>query len=255
MIVRPKKSLGQHFLTQPDIAERIANSCNDESFDRIIEVGPGKGMLTQFLIPNHLEKLTVIEIDDESIIYLQQNFPQLKNHLINDDFLQMDLTFFNAEKIAIIGNYPYNISSQIIFKVIENRHLVTCCAGMFQREVALRICASPGNKDYGILSVLTQAFYNCEYLFTVDEHVFHPPPKVKSGVIKIKRNKLNQLDCDEVKFKLVVKTAFNQRRKTMHNALKPINNTGIDFPYKSQRAEELSVAQFVELTNILYPHN
>lgn len=253
MIVRPKKKLGQHFLTQPAIAERIAHTIDGCTFQRLIEVGPGKGMLTQFLIPNHLDKLSVVEIDDESVAYLQENFLQLQNHLINDDFLQMDLSYFNVKAIAVIGNYPYNISSQIIFKVIDNRHLVSCCTGMFQREVALRICAAPGNKDYGILSVLTQAFYDTEYLFTVDENVFHPPPKVKSGVIKIWRNEVSQLDCDEAKFKLVVKAAFNQRRKTLHNALKTLNESKHDVPYRNLRAEELSVSQFVELTNILFP--
>ncbi|MBK8848347.1 MAG: ribosomal RNA small subunit methyltransferase A [Bacteroidetes bacterium] len=252
MQVAPKKSFGQHFLKDDAIAFAIADSFGEEEFDTVVEVGPGKGILTKHLFTKYGNKLSAVEVDEDSISYLQTNYPALAERIIYNDFLQIDLSIFNSTKIAVIGNYPYNISTQIIFKVLDYKDLVASCAGMFQLEVAKRICAVPGNKDYGILSVLAQAWYNCKLTMTVHEHVFEPPPKVKSGVILMERNSVTKLNCNEAQFKTVVKAAFNQRRKTLNNALKSINVNHKKIPYAGLRAETLSVSQFEELTNELY---
>jgi len=243
--VRAKKHLGQHFLKDETIASGIAGSLSPESVN-VLEVGPGTGVLTKYLLQRNNEKLVAVEVDRESCAYLHEHYPQLGTNLIEADFLKMDLRSLFTRPFAIIGNFPYNISSQIFFKVLENRDLVTEVVGMIQREVAVRIAASPGKKDFGILSVLLQAWYDIEYLFTVDEHVFSPPPRVKSAVIRLTRNTVTKLGCDEKLFLQVVKTAFNQRRKTLHNALKPLADYNGDFAGK--RAEQLSVAQFITLT-------
>ncbi|MBQ1723975.1 MAG: 16S rRNA (adenine(1518)-N(6)/adenine(1519)-N(6))-dimethyltransferase RsmA, partial [Muribaculaceae bacterium] len=218
--VRAKKALGQHFLTDLSVAERIALTVSEYKNLPLIEVGPGMGVLTQFLLQNGHD-LKVVELDTESVNYLSQCYPQLDGRIIEADFLKLDLAQVTGQpQFVVIGNYPYNISSQILFKVLDYKDQVVCCSGMFQREVAQRIAAPPGNKTYGILSVLLQAWYDIEYLFTVDEHVFNPPPKVKSGVIKLVRNEVKQLDCNERLFKTIVKTSFGQRRKTLRNSLR-----------------------------------
>lgn len=255
--VRPKKALGQHFLTDLDIARRIALTLEPTSSLPTIEVGPGMGVLTRFLLDEGLD-LKVVEIDTESIDYLRDEFPDLDGRIIDRDFLALDLrdVFPGATAINVIGNYPYNISSQIFFHILEYRDLVECCSGMLQREVAQRIAAAPGTKARGILSVLLQAWYDVEYLFTVDENVFNPPPKVKSGVIRLTRRRdVTDLGCDEALFKRVVKTSFGQRRKTLRNSLRPLfGAAGIPpaaEPMMGMRPEQLSVAQFIELTNII----
>ena len=213
-LVRPKKALGQHFLVDLNIARKIVDSMSND-VNVIVEVGAGMGVLTQYLIQDSLEKLRVVEIDTESIEYLKNVYPQLGENLIHGDFLKTDLSKFASEKIGVIGNFPYNISSQIFFQVLKYRNQVDEVVGMIQKEVAERIAAGPGSKTYGILSVLLQAWYDIEYLFTVHENVFNPPPKVKSAVIRMRRNNVNQLDCDEKTFVMVVKQSFNQRRKTL----------------------------------------
>ena len=230
------------------VAQRIANSLELSHQTPVGEIGPGMGVLTQFLLQNPLVDLTAIEIDTESVTYLHQHYPNLK--VIEGDFLKLDLkTLYPDTAFMVIGNFPYNISSQIFFKVLEYRDQIPCCAGMIQKEVAERIAASHGSKTYGITSVLLQAFYDIEYLFTVHEHVFDPPPKVKSAVVRLTRNQTQELGCNEKLFILVVKTAFNQRRKTMRNSLKPIlNGVAVEDEVFSKRPEQLSVAQFVELT-------
>lgn len=251
-LVRPKKFLGQHFLTDLSIAQDIANTVDVCAGLPVLEVGPGMGVLTQFLLRKD-RPLKVVELDRESIAYLHANFPNLKGNIIEGDFLKMDLRqVFNSQPFVLTGNYPYNISSQIFFKMLDNKDLIPCCTGMIQKEVAERMAASPGSKTYGILSVLMQAWYQVEYLFTVNEHVFNPPPKVKSAVIRMTRNDTQKLGCDEVLFKQVVKTTFNQRRKTLRNSIKPI--VGPDCPLLAdelfnRRPEQLSVAEFVSLTN------
>lgn len=254
--VKPKKALGQHFLTDLGIARRIADTLQPHAALPVLEVGPGTGVLTRFLLENGYD-VKVAEIDSESVAYLRENFPELDGRIIDGDFLRLDLNevFPDAAKINVIGNYPYNISSQIFFHVLEYRDRVECCSGMLQREVAERLAAPAGTKARGILSVLLQAWYDVEYLFTVSEHVFNPPPKVKSGVIRMTRNATTDLGCDERQFKSVVKTAFGQRRKTLRNSLKGM------FPPKSPllestamlslRPEQLSVENFIELTNII----
>lgn len=251
--VRPKKALGQHFLVDLSIAERIADTLNDYVGSPILEVGPGMGVLTEFLLSKGHD-LRVVELDGESVDYLERNFPQLDGRIIADDFLRLDLGTIYDAPFCIIGNYPYNISSQIFFKVLDYRDRVVCCSGMLQKEVAERITAKPGSKTYGILSVLLQAWYDCEYLFTVSEHVFNPPPKVKSGVIRLTRNAVTTLGCDEAKFKTVVKTAFGQRRKTLRNSLKSlIGDAAIAAdPIFNRRPEQLSVDDFVNLTNLIF---
>ena len=248
--VRAKKHLGQHFLKDLGIARDIAQSLSLNNYSKLLEVGPGMGVLTQFLIPLDTETF-VIEIDKESVSYLKKHYPELDNHLIEGDFLKLPLQEIFKEPIAIIGNFPYNISSQILFKAIDHKDLIPEIVGMFQKEVAERVVSPPGSKKYGITSVLLQCYYDAEYLFTVDETVFDPPPKVKSAVIRLKRNDRDKLDCDEKKFIQVVKTAFGQRRKTLRNALKSLNlvdeNTASQ--YLSLRAEQLSVEDFMNLTS------
>ncbi|MBA5630175.1 16S rRNA (adenine(1518)-N(6)/adenine(1519)-N(6))-dimethyltransferase RsmA [Moheibacter lacus] len=247
MSVKAKKHLGQHFLKDENIAKQIVDAMRWEGYEQALEIGPGMGVLTQFLIKEK-KKISVVEIDSESVEYLNQHYPELP--IYAEDFLRMNLAEkFKNEPIAVIGNFPYNISSQIVFKVIENRNQVPEMVGMFQKEVAERICAKEGSKIYGILSVLTQAYFKAEYLFTVDENVFNPPPKVKSGVIRLTRIR-EKLEVDEKLFFQVVKAAFNQRRKTLRNALKSLNLSQheIEENFLNLRAEQLSVQQFVELT-------
>lgn len=254
--VRPKKFLGQHFLKDLDIARRIADTLDDFSDLPVVEVGPGMGVLTQYLIEKGRD-LKVVEIDRESVPYLHEHFPALDGKVVEGDFLQLDLTELFKGQFCLIGNYPYNISSQIFFKVLEYKNQIPCCSGMIQKEVAERIAAKPGNKTYGILSVLLQAWYDIEYLFTVSEKVFDPPPKVKSAVVKLVRNERQQLSCDEKLFKTVVKTGFNQRRKTLRNSMKPLlgkENEAYSSPIFDERPERLSVADFEALTNIVAAH-
>ncbi len=281
-LVRPKKALGQHFLVDLNIARNIVNALGTDH-DVVIEVGAGMGVLTQYLIENQLDKLQVVEIDTESVEFLKKKFPELEGHLILGDFLKQDLTSFRAEcsdrhydrlqgaekspaiegdsstalgmtgnDVAVIGNFPYNISSQIFFQILKYRNNVSECVGMIQKEVAERIAAGPGSKTYGILSVLLQAWYDIEYLFTVHENVFNPPPKVKSAVIRLKRNSVKELGCDEEMFVTVVKQAFNQRRKTLRNSLRSMIPVEIiENEIFNKRPEQLSVQEFVELVNQL----
>ena len=250
--VKPKKFLGQHFLTDLNIADRIAATLDDYRGMPVLEVGPGMGVLTQFLLERGHD-VTVVELDRESVDYLQRNFPQLEGRIIGEDFLKLDLGSLFDSNFCVIGNYPYNISSQIFFKVLDYRDRITCCSGMLQKEVAERIAARPGSKTYGILSVLLQAWYDIEYLFTVDEHVFNPPPKVKSGVIRLRRNSVTDLGCDERQLKNVVKTSFGQRRKTLRNSLRSLAKSDdvLKDEIFNKRPEQLSVAEFIRLTNLL----
>jgi 16S rRNA (adenine1518-N6/adenine1519-N6)-dimethyltransferase len=254
--VKPKKNLGQHFLKDTEIAKHIAETLDGFPLLPVLEVGPGTGMLTRYLIEKG-RNLTVVEIDRQSTAYLREHFPELKNKIIENDFLKLDLgKLYNNSAFCLIGNYPYNISSQIFFKVLDNKNIIPCCAGMIQKDVAERIIAPPGNKTYGILSVLLQTWYNIEYLFTVGEQAFIPPPKVKSAVVRLTRNQREKLDCNEKLFKSVVKTGFNQRRKMLRNSLKsllPDESRMPDDPLLNQRPEQLSIAQFEELTNLLEP--
>ena len=248
--VKPKKFLGQHFLKDLDIARRIADTVKDYGEMPILEIGPGTGVLTQFLLSAGHD-LTVVEIDRESVAYLRAHFPALDGRILEEDFLKLPLDRIFPDRFCVIGNYPYNISSQIFFKVLDYKDRIPCCSGMIQKEVAERMASGPGNKDYGILSVLMQAWYDIEYLFTVSEQVFDPPPKVKSAVIRMTRNHVTDLGCSERLFKQVVKTSFNQRRKTLRNSLKPL--LGKDCPLLEnelfdKRPEQLSVEQFVALT-------
>jgi 16S rRNA (adenine1518-N6/adenine1519-N6)-dimethyltransferase len=247
--VRAKKFLGQHFLTDLGIAQNIANSLSLDHYDTVLEVGPGMGVLTQFILPLNIETY-VIEIDKESVVYLKKHYPKLEHHLIEGDFLKLPIESIFKKPLAVIGNFPYNISTQILFKVLDHKDLIPEIVGMFQKEVAERIASPPGSKKYGIISVFLQCYYEVEYLFTVDETVFDPPPKVKSAVIRLKRNDRKKLECNEVLFTKVVKTAFNQRRKTLRNALKSLNlvdeNTANQ--YLPLRAEQLSVEDFINLT-------
>lgn len=255
MQVRAKKSLGQHFLTDLSIAQRIAETLDEHRHQPTLEVGPGMGVLTEPLLERGHD-LTVVELDQESVRYLQFNFPQLDGRIVPEDFLKLDLRqLYGDRTFNIIGNYPYNISSQIFFKVLEYKDQVTCCSGMLQREVAQRIAAAPGSKTRGILSVLLQAWYDIEYLFTVDEHVFNPPPKVKSGVIRLTRNNITDLGCDQRLMKTVVKTAFGQRRKTMRNSLRPLlpkASPVLERDIFGKRPEQLSVSEFIDLTNMVH---
>jgi 16S rRNA (adenine1518-N6/adenine1519-N6)-dimethyltransferase len=248
--VKAKKFLGQHFLTDEKIAERIVESLSPET-NHVLEIGPGMGVLTKYLIKKEELDFHVVEIDRESVAYLHDHYPTLD--VIEGDFLQYNLTSLFQDTFSIIGNFPYNISSQILFKVFDNRDKVTEVVGMFQKEVAERVAAGPGSKTYGILSVLLSAFYNIEYLFTVNENVFNPPPKVKSAVIRLKRNDVKGLECDEKLFTQVVKTGFNQRRKTLRNALRQLNMPldKISEEILAKRAEQLSVAQFIEITKTI----
>ncbi len=247
--VKPKKNLGQHFLRDKGIAARIAGTLSGEGYDSVLEIGPGTGILTGFLLEREFPDFRVIEIDNESVHFLHENFPAL-NEIIRGDFLKMDIDSMFSGKLGITGNFPYDISTQILFKVLNHRDKVIELTGMFQKEVAERICANPGSKTYGILSVLTQAFYTTEYLFTVPEYVFSPPPKVKSGVIRLTRNKVSRLSCDESLFFMVVKASFNQRRKTLRNSVRAaFDLKAEDYPDFGLRPEQLSVDQFVNLTN------
>jgi 16S rRNA (adenine1518-N6/adenine1519-N6)-dimethyltransferase len=239
-----------------DIARRIADTLDDFSDVPVIEVGPGTGVLTQFLLEKNKE-LTVVELDRESVPYLDEHYPALRGHIVEADFLTLDLSQIYKDRFCVIGNYPYNISSQIFFKVLDYKNQIPCCSGMIQKEVAERIAAGPGGKTYGILSVLLQAWYDVEYLFTVSEKVFDPPPKVKSAVVKLVRNNRQTLGCDERLFKTVVKTGFNQRRKTLRNSMKPLLGKDCEAyanPIFAERPERLSVADFEELTNIVAAH-
>ncbi len=252
--VRAKKKLGQHFLKNEDIALKIVESLSRTGeYKHVLEVGPGMGVLTKYLLQHTEYETHVIDIDRESIGYLKVNFPALEKNIIEGDFLKLDLeTLFNGP-FAVIGNFPYNISTEILFKVLDHKNQVPEVVGMFQKEVAERIAAKPRNKTYGITSVLLQAFYNIEYLFTVGENEFIPPPRVKSAVIRLHRNDVQQLDCDEKKFKQIVKAGFNQRRKTLRNSIKAfqLKPEFSNHKYLTQRAEELSVADFVALTNMV----
>jgi 16S rRNA (adenine1518-N6/adenine1519-N6)-dimethyltransferase len=252
--VRPKKALGQHFLKDLHIAQRIADSLSAYTHLPLVEVGPGMGVLTQYLLQAG-HQLTVVEIDHESVAYLEQHYPALQDHIIEGDFLQIDLDTHFPTPFCLIGNYPYNISSQIFFKVLEHKDHIPCCAGMLQKEVAERLAAGPGSRTYGILSVLLQAWYTVEYLFTVSEQVFDPPPKVKGGVIRITRNTRTELGCSEALFRTVVKTSFNQRRKTLRNSMKPLlgkASPAYDLPLFDKRPEQLTVEQFIELTHLTH---
>jgi len=244
--VRAKKNLGQHFLKDKDIAKRIVDSLQTKNLSKVLEIGPGMGVLTQFLLQDSSFETSVVEIDRESVEYLNQHFPELKDRIISADFLEMNLHTYFQEPFAIIGNFPYNISSQIFFKVLEYRNQIPEVVGMLQKEVAERLATGPGSKTYGILSVFLQAYYDIEYLFTVDEDQFIPPPKVKGGVIRITRNQKEHLDCDEKLFKSIVKMAFNQRRKTMRNSLKTMITTDElkANPIFDKRPEQLGVAEF-----------
>ena len=254
--VRPKKNLGQHFLTDLNIAKRIADTVDACPEIPVLEVGPGMGVMTQYLVEKP-RPFKVVEIDRESVAYLQENFPRLRDNIIGGDFLRMDLhEVFEGQQFVLTGNYPYDISSQIFFKMLDNKDLIPCCTGMIQHEVALRIASQPGNKQYGILSVLIQAWYHVEYLFQVEPGVFNPPPKVQSSVIRMTRNEVTDLGCDEQLFRRVVKTVFNQRRKMLRVSLKQIlsdaqlstlNSNFSDL--LTRRPEQLSIPEFVDLTN------
>lgn len=246
--------MGQHFLKDENIARKIVESLiHKQLYKKVLEIGPGTGVLTKYLIQDNSFETSVVELDRQSVDYLNGTYPQLKDRIISADFLRMDLSVLYTESFAVIGNFPYNISSQILFKVLDHRNQVPEVVGMFQKEVAERIAAKPKTKSYGIISVLLQTFYDIEYLFTVEPDVFIPPPKVKSAVIRLVRNTVQKLNCDEQLFIKVVKTGFNQRRKTLRNALKTfaIHPDYLTHKFFSQRAEELSVNEFVELTNIV----
>lgn len=249
--VKPKKHLGQHFLTDLNIAKKIVESLDISTPMPVLEIGPGMGVLTQFLVKRPECNTTVVELDQESVVYLENLYPELP--IIPGDFLKLNLNSHFQEPFALIGNFPYNISSQIFFRLLENRNLIPLCVGMIQKEVAERIAAKPGNKTYGILSVLLQAWYDIEYLFTVHENVFNPPPKVKSAVIRLKRNKVQQLPCDEALFFRIVKMGFNQRRKTLRNSLKAIlpENQEPLAEFLPKRPEQLSVEEFIQLACLM----
>jgi 16S rRNA (adenine1518-N6/adenine1519-N6)-dimethyltransferase len=252
MQVRPKKSLGQHFLTDLSVASRIADTVDSCPSIPILELGPGMGVLTQYLMQKERE-LKVVEIDRESVEYLHSHYPSLHDNILGADFLKMDLSsVFSGRPFVLTGNYPYNISSQIFFKMLDYKDFIPCCTGMIQKEVAERLASAPGSKVYGVLSILIQAWYDVEYLFTVDEHVFDPPPKVKSAVIRLTRNDKTSLGCDERLFRRIVKTVFTMRRKMLRNGMKQI--IGSDAPMLSdplfnKRPEQLSIDDFIELTN------
>lgn len=251
-LVKPKKFLGQHFLKDLGVAQDIADTVDACPDLPVLEVGPGMGVLTQFLMKKE-RPVKVVELDYESVAYLRQHYPELEGNIIEDDFLKLRLErLFDGKPFVLTGNYPYNISSQIFFKMLDYKDLIPCCTGMIQKEVAERMAAAPGSKTYGILSILVQAWYKVEYLFTVHEHVFNPPPKVKSAVIRMTRNEVTDLGCNERLFKLIVKTTFNQRRKTLRNSISSIldkENPLSSDPIFNKRPEQLSVQAFIELTN------
>ena len=261
--VRPKKNLGQHFLTDLSIARRIADTVDACPDLPVLEVGPGMGVMTQYLVEKP-RPFKVVEIDRESVDYLREHFPQLRERILGDDFLRMDLRqVFDGQQFVLTGNYPYDISSQIFFKMLDNRDLIPCCTGMIQHEVAVRMASQPGSRQYGILSVLTQAWYHVEYLFTVEPSVFSPPPKVQSAVIRMTRNEVRRLGCDEQLFKRVVKTTFNQRRKMLRVSLRQLLPADVlsDISARleadgaplslTSRPEQLNIERFVELTNLV----
>lgn len=251
MSVKAKKHLGQHFLTDENIAKKIVEGLSFEGYSNVLEVGPGTGVLTKYLLEKNVQ-LYLAEIDTESIDYLKENYDQIDNEAFVGDFLKTDFSYLNEEPLAIIGNFPYNISSQILFKIVDHFEQIPEMVGMFQKEVAERTAAVPRTKDYGILSVLIQAYYDVKYLFTVHENVFNPPPKVKSGVIRLIRNPKNGLAGNEILFKQIVKAGFNQRRKKLSNALKILNipENLKTHGFMDKRAEELSVEDFISLTNV-----
>lgn len=251
--VTAKKHLGQHFLTDLGIARDIAYSIDDAP-RQVLEIGPGMGVLTNFLLERDVLDLKVIEIDNESVDYLNEHFPALHGRIIQGDFLKLDPDQVFQGDFSVIGNFPYNISSQIFFRVLEYKDRVPCVVGMLQKEVAERLASPPGNKAYGILSVLLQAYYDIEYLFTVHENVFSPPPKVKSAVIRLRRNNVQDLGCSPTLFKTIIKATFNQRRKTIWNSIRAVlfNHEALrNHPLMTRRPEQLSVAEFVELTNLV----
>ena len=255
--VRPKKNLGQHFLTDLSIAKAIADTVDACPNLPVLEVGPGMGVMTQYLVEKPRE-LKVVEIDRESVAWLNEHFPRLRDNILGEDFLRMDLTqVFDGRPFVLTGNYPYDISSQIFFKMLDNKELIPCCTGMIQREVAQRMASAPGTKAYGILSVLIQAWYEVEYLFTVDEHVFNPPPKVKSAVIRMTRNDVMDLGCDERLFRRVVKTVFGQRRKMLRVSLRQLFSEAqpqagfYEQDIMTRRPEQLTIQEFIALTNLV----
>ena len=252
MTVRPKKHLGQHFLWDKNIAQKIVDSFKPAPSDRVLEIGPGKGILTSYLLEYFDDRLYAVEIDKESASYLLKEYPELEKYLIEKDFLKLDLDAYFKRDVSIIGNFPYNISSQIFFKILENRNKVPFVVGMVQKEVADRLVASPGTKTYGILSVLLQAYYEIDIIFQVGPKSFSPPPKVNSAVIRFKRNEVQSLVCDEKMFFSIVKQSFNQRRKIIRNSLKSflLNLNAKDERFQ-KRPEQLSVHDFVELTKIV----
>lgn len=247
--VKPKKQLGQHFLTNEVVAQQIVDSLPVQT-SAVLEIGPGMGVLTKYLAQNTSFQFKAVEVDADSVLYLLDNKILNQGQLFQGDFLNMRLTTVFDKPFNVIGNFPYNISTQILFKVLEHKDMVPCVVGMFQKEVAERVASGPGNRDYGIISVLLQAFYTIEYLFTVHERDFNPPPKVKSGVIRLIRNNVEKLDCDEKRFTQVVKLAFNQRRKMLRNSLRSVmTDEQLEHPIFQKRPEQLSVAEFVMLTN------
>jgi len=248
---RPKKSLGQHFLRDENIARKIVGFLNSEKAGYIIEIGPGNGVLTKYIFARKEVPSVAVEIDPGRVEFLRNEFPGMEGQIIHGDFLKFDLSAFKSP-VAVIGNFPYNISSQIFFRILENRNIITEVVCMIQKEVAERLSAGPGKKTYGILSVLLQAYYNIEYLFSVTPEVFYPKPKVHSAVIRLKRNKINELDCDENLFFRIVKACFNQRRKTIRNSMKKITDSLVaTSDLLSKRPEQLNVEQFVELTRLI----
>jgi len=248
--VRPKKRFSQHFLKDAEIARKVSDSLIGEGCDAVLEIGPGTGILTRFLLERGFSDFRVVEIDRDSVEYLRKNLPAIGNNIIEGDFLKLDLDVLFPGTLAIAGNFPYGISAPILFRVLKYRDKVKELTGMFQHEVARRICAGPGSRTYGILSVLIQAFYEAEYLFTVPENSFFPAPKVKSGVIRLRRNNVEKLNCDEELFFKVVKVAFNQRRKIIRNSIRAsFRLLSEDNPVLPMRPEQLSVQQFVDLTN------
>lgn len=250
--VRAKKHLGQHFLKDETVAQRIADTVDESTCKNIVEIGPGMGVLTKYLLEKEGKDTYVVELDRESVAFLEQNFPKLDQRIIPADFLKWNpATIFGEQEYVITGNFPYNISSQIVFNVLEQKEFIPFFSGMFQKEVAQRICSGPGNKDYGILSVFCQAYFDVEYLFTVPKEVFNPPPKVESGVMKMVRKENFELGCDWKKMRMIVKTAFNQRRKTVRNALKNLNLSPdlSEQWWAGKRAEQLSWEDYVEITN------
>ncbi|WP_294215044.1 16S rRNA (adenine(1518)-N(6)/adenine(1519)-N(6))-dimethyltransferase RsmA [uncultured Chryseobacterium sp.] len=255
MSVKAKKHLGQHFLTDENIARKIVEGLSFDGYKTVMEVGPGMGVLTKYLLEKE-QQIYLAEIDTESIEYLKNNFAQVSDSTFVGDFLKQDFSFNNGEQMAIIGNFPYNISSQILFQIVDHYTLIPEMVGMFQKEVAERTAGVPRTKDYGILTVLIQAYYDVKYMFTVHENVFNPPPKVKSGVIRLTRNPKEGLAGNEVLFKQIVKTGFNQRRKKLSNALKPLNIPEAlkSHPFMDQRAEELSVEDFIMFTKLWKEH-